>query len=222
MSLSLGNTTIGSLYLGSTKVGEAYLGSTKVYQGIVLPYETYFDFGSTYTLSSATAATIDIGATSLSTGTKPYVAFYMDITCTADTESGTRGTGVYITGSNSGNISVGLSDSRFTGLFARVTSGSSAKSVGLEATATPYDALKIIAYQSSSAIMRADIRYRDSSTGIWGVHSEINMTGDGSNLDPHSLTTLGSPGGRDGMFTTTNFKACGFDTIAEAEAWLES
>ena len=31
MSLSLGNTTIGSLYLGSTKVGEAYLGNTKVY-----------------------------------------------------------------------------------------------------------------------------------------------------------------------------------------------
>lgn len=31
MSLSLGNTTIGSLYLGSTKVGEAYLGNVKVY-----------------------------------------------------------------------------------------------------------------------------------------------------------------------------------------------
>lgn len=31
MSLSLGSTTIGSLYLGSTKIGEAYLGGTKVY-----------------------------------------------------------------------------------------------------------------------------------------------------------------------------------------------
>ena len=31
MSLSLGNTTIGSLYLGSVKVGEAYLGGTKVF-----------------------------------------------------------------------------------------------------------------------------------------------------------------------------------------------
>ena len=31
MSLSLGSTTIGSLYLGSTKVGEVYLGSTKMY-----------------------------------------------------------------------------------------------------------------------------------------------------------------------------------------------
>lgn len=35
MSLSLGNTTIGSLYLGSTKVSEAYLGSTKVYESAV-------------------------------------------------------------------------------------------------------------------------------------------------------------------------------------------
>lgn len=34
MSLSLGNTTIGSLYLGSTKIGEAYLGSTKVYASL--------------------------------------------------------------------------------------------------------------------------------------------------------------------------------------------
>lgn len=34
MSLSLGSTTIGSLYLGSTKIGEAYLGSTKVYASI--------------------------------------------------------------------------------------------------------------------------------------------------------------------------------------------
>lgn len=34
MSLSLGSTTIGSLYLGSTKIGEAYLGSTKVYASL--------------------------------------------------------------------------------------------------------------------------------------------------------------------------------------------
>ena len=35
MSLSLGNTTIGSLYLGSTKVGEAYLGNVKVYESSI-------------------------------------------------------------------------------------------------------------------------------------------------------------------------------------------
>ena len=34
MSLSLGSTTIGSLYLGSTKVGEAYLGNVKMYESI--------------------------------------------------------------------------------------------------------------------------------------------------------------------------------------------
>ena len=32
MSLSLGNTTIGSIYLGSTKIGAAYLGNVKLYQ----------------------------------------------------------------------------------------------------------------------------------------------------------------------------------------------
>lgn len=34
MSLSLGSTTIGSLYLGSTKIGEAYLGNVKVYESV--------------------------------------------------------------------------------------------------------------------------------------------------------------------------------------------
>ena len=34
MSLSLGSTTIGSLYLGSTKIGAAYLGNVKVYESI--------------------------------------------------------------------------------------------------------------------------------------------------------------------------------------------
>jgi surface protein len=34
MSLSLGATSIGSLYLGSIKVGAAYLGNVKVYEGI--------------------------------------------------------------------------------------------------------------------------------------------------------------------------------------------
>lgn len=38
MSLSLGSTTIGSLYLGSTKVGAAYLGNVKVYEANVDPY----------------------------------------------------------------------------------------------------------------------------------------------------------------------------------------
>lgn len=37
MSLSLGSTTIGSLYLGSTRIGAAYLGSTKVYESLSLP-----------------------------------------------------------------------------------------------------------------------------------------------------------------------------------------
>lgn len=46
MSLSLGNTTIGSLYLGSTKVGAAYLGSTKVYESAVQlpPYTLRYQF----------------------------------------------------------------------------------------------------------------------------------------------------------------------------------
>lgn len=38
MSLSLGSTTIGSIYLGSTKVGSAYLGNVKVYEARVDPY----------------------------------------------------------------------------------------------------------------------------------------------------------------------------------------
>lgn len=37
MSISLGSTTIGSLYLGSSKIGEAYLGSTKVYASTPSP-----------------------------------------------------------------------------------------------------------------------------------------------------------------------------------------
>lgn len=44
MSLSLGNTTIGSIYLGSTKIGEAYLGSTKVY-GAAAPVDPYNPLG---------------------------------------------------------------------------------------------------------------------------------------------------------------------------------
>lgn len=37
MSLSLGNTTFGSLYLGSTKIAQAYLGNVKVYESSVAP-----------------------------------------------------------------------------------------------------------------------------------------------------------------------------------------
>ena len=37
MGISLGNTTIGSLYLGSTKIGAAYLGNVKVYESAVAP-----------------------------------------------------------------------------------------------------------------------------------------------------------------------------------------
>lgn len=47
MSLSLGNTTIGSLYLGSVKVGEAYLGGTKVFSAgapALAPRSMRFDF----------------------------------------------------------------------------------------------------------------------------------------------------------------------------------
>lgn len=46
MSLSLGSTTIGSLYLGSTKVGEAYLGNVKVYSAApaLAPRSMRFDF----------------------------------------------------------------------------------------------------------------------------------------------------------------------------------
>jgi surface protein len=47
MSLSLGSTTIGSLYLGATKIGEAYLGSTKVFSAgapALAPRSMRFDF----------------------------------------------------------------------------------------------------------------------------------------------------------------------------------
>jgi len=44
MSLSLGSTTVGSLYLGSTKVGAAYLGSVKVYASALAPRSMRFDF----------------------------------------------------------------------------------------------------------------------------------------------------------------------------------
>lgn len=44
MSISLGNTTIGTLYLGITKIGQAYLGNVKVYE-TGLPAKTMrFDF----------------------------------------------------------------------------------------------------------------------------------------------------------------------------------
>lgn len=38
MSMSLGSTSIGSLYLGSSKIGEAYFGSVKVYPSTPDPY----------------------------------------------------------------------------------------------------------------------------------------------------------------------------------------
>ena len=56
MSLSLGNTTIGSLYLGSTKIGAAYLGNVKVYESgdpynplNLPPYTIRCKFSSGYT-----------------------------------------------------------------------------------------------------------------------------------------------------------------------------
>lgn len=62
MSLSLGSTTIGSLYLGSTKVGSAYLGNVKVYESaIVLPAYTIrlkFTDGVTPTFSKGTAVQV--------------------------------------------------------------------------------------------------------------------------------------------------------------------
>ena len=47
MSLSLGNTTIGSLYLGSTKVGAAYLGNVKVWEAGVPAKTLRFKFANT-------------------------------------------------------------------------------------------------------------------------------------------------------------------------------
>ena len=38
MSISLGSTSIGSLYLGSSKIGEAYIGNVKVYPSTPDPY----------------------------------------------------------------------------------------------------------------------------------------------------------------------------------------
>lgn len=60
MSLSLGNTTIGSLYLGSTKIGDAYLGNVKVYQsGLVLPSHTIrCRFKTGYTPSTGDSQTL--------------------------------------------------------------------------------------------------------------------------------------------------------------------
>ena len=47
MSLSLGSTTIGSLYLGSTKVGAAYLGNVKVWEAGVPAKTLRFQFANT-------------------------------------------------------------------------------------------------------------------------------------------------------------------------------
>ena len=62
MSISLGSTTIGSLYLGSTKVGEAYLGSTKIFSSSpVLPQYTIrlqFTEGVTPSFSKGTATQV--------------------------------------------------------------------------------------------------------------------------------------------------------------------
>jgi len=71
MSLSLGSTTIGSLYLGSTKVGAAYLGNVKVYASAttpVAPFTVRIKFadgftptmGDTQTLVSASQNIWDI------------------------------------------------------------------------------------------------------------------------------------------------------------------
>ena len=65
MSLSLGNTTIGSLYLGSTKIGAAYFGNAKVYQsGPAIPERTFrltcedgYDLSQESALSSAESIT---------------------------------------------------------------------------------------------------------------------------------------------------------------------
>ena len=48
MSLSLGNTTIGSLYLGSTKVGAAYLGNVKVWEAGVPAKTLRFKFKDSF------------------------------------------------------------------------------------------------------------------------------------------------------------------------------
>jgi hypothetical protein len=64
MSLSLGSTTIGSLYLGSTKVGAAYLGNVKVLEA-GLPAKTMrFDFKyDHFDPTTGLADRSDIGAT---------------------------------------------------------------------------------------------------------------------------------------------------------------
>lgn len=48
MSLSLGSTTIGSLYLGSTKVGAAYLGNVKVWEAGVPAKTLRFKFKDSF------------------------------------------------------------------------------------------------------------------------------------------------------------------------------
>jgi hypothetical protein len=142
----------------------------------------------------------------------------MDITCTENYETGTRGEGIYIMGNDSGYINIGLGSSS-PGIYARVVTGASAKNIQITNSAITYDALKIIVYQDSDK-MSAEIRYRRAN--IWNSSSVINMTAGGSNTDPHALTTLGSPGGREGKFSATNFNARGFDTYNEALAWMES
>lgn len=186
-------------------------------------YETYFDFRSTYTLSSATASSIDLTHTSLSRGTKPYVVFYMDITCTADTETGNDADGVTISG-NAAICSIGLGKkgsfafNTHNGLYEKGYSSVTARQI--TSTATPYNALKLIV-RGANNDMIAQIRYRNGSTGVWSQYgSTVTMAMGLEN--PHTLNGIASPGGRQGKFTATNFKACGFDTVAEAEAWMES
>lgn len=65
MGISIGSTTIGSIYLGSTKISEAYLGNVKVYSSgapALPPYTLRLKFteGVTPTFSKGTAVQVSI------------------------------------------------------------------------------------------------------------------------------------------------------------------
>lgn len=210
--------------VGARKYWMVYNGGSAISQ--------YFDYGDTYTLTSANAQVISIGDTGIITGdagegyrlTRPYTALYMDTTVTASIETGNTfgGIGIVLAGDAGYGVGIGYSQGFFInnpGVFKinPYYPGTSLQQILTSSEATSLSKVGIIIYDDTvNRKWTFCLVYNNGST--WTQTSTNSY--DRSNIIDTSSVKLISNGNRSGNLSATNFRCAGFDTFNDASAWI--
>lgn len=198
-------------------------------------FDLYFDLGDQYTLDTKTATTIPLG-NPLAGATRRYIAFYMDATLRYGWTQGTIGKGIQFSRSvgevqNTFGMGPGayLWPAAFTGVYlsgiyhpnppSHLPAGTSG-AIGVTAPPTVSLLIKIIC--DTGASNELTVQYK-AGTDAWQVSSLVG-SGVSVPFDVHGINVIESyarePTAVTPAFSATDFKGAGFDTLADAEAWL--